>query len=284
MRTEKWFAVVLLWVAVMVGTMGSVVCEEAGRAAALRVMTYNIHHGEGCDHKVDLDRLAAIIQAERPDVVCLQEVDRHLPRTQNLDFPALLAEKLKMPAVFDPNYKFDGGEYGNATFTRLEVVSHENIHLPGPDGAEPRGCLRTTLRVGGQTIDVLNTHLGLDVAERNDQAAAILREVRAVPTILAGDFNESSKDPAVAQLLSRFSECAPDADTTAKTLPWKKRIDYVLVSKAVGVISSRVVATPESAVASDHLPWVAEVRVRSADAGVYDTNDERVREAIVEGT
>ncbi len=42
----------------------------------LRVMTYNIHIGIGMDKKLDLQRIADVINRERPDLVGLQEVDR----------------------------------------------------------------------------------------------------------------------------------------------------------------------------------------------------------------
>jgi endonuclease/exonuclease/phosphatase family metal-dependent hydrolase len=256
-------------------------------------MTYNIHHAEGRDHKVDLDRIAAIVRAAHADVVCLQEVDRHLPRTQRLDFPTLLAQRLNMTVVFEPNYQFGGGDYGNATLTRLDVVSHENIRLPGPDKSEPRGCLRTTVRVGDQIVDILNAHLGLDAAERKDQADAILKALRDVPTILAGDMNETRAEPAVRLLMGRFRDAtAENSGDNAATFPShqrKRRIDFVFVSEGIDVLSSRVLSTPETAVASDHLPFAADLQIRPpadkpAEQGVRDNDDERVTEAIVEGT
>jgi endonuclease/exonuclease/phosphatase family metal-dependent hydrolase len=38
----------------------------------LRVMSYNIHHGEGMDGVPDLSRYAEIIAAQKPDYVDLQ--------------------------------------------------------------------------------------------------------------------------------------------------------------------------------------------------------------------
>lgn len=48
-------------------------------------MTYNIHHGEGLDGKVDLLRIAEVIKRERADVVGLQEVDKGVERTARRD-------------------------------------------------------------------------------------------------------------------------------------------------------------------------------------------------------
>ena len=52
---------------------------------AVRVLTYNIHHGEGMDGKIDLERIAAVIKRLEPDVVALQEVDVKTTRSQGVD-------------------------------------------------------------------------------------------------------------------------------------------------------------------------------------------------------
>ncbi len=248
-------------------------------ATGLCVMTYNIHHGEGRDGKLDLDRIAAVIREANPDIVCLQEMDRNLPRTNHLDFPAELSKRLGMQAVFDCNYAFDGGEYGNATLTRFDVLSHENIRLPNPNNTEPRGCLKTVLRTKAGVVQVLNAHLGLKPGERKQQAEALVQRIENAPTILAGDFNEGVTKPGVALLLTRFNDAL--AEYTGK------RIDHVFVSHAFDILSSRVISTPETAVASDHLPYVAEMRLRAKNdpadkQEIYDTDDEQIKDALTE--
>ena len=37
----------------------------------LRILTYNIHHGEGTDGRVDLSRLAGVMSRVHPDLVAL---------------------------------------------------------------------------------------------------------------------------------------------------------------------------------------------------------------------
>ena len=41
----------------------------------ITVLSYNIHHGEGLDGKLDLQRIADVVKRENPDVVAFQEVD-----------------------------------------------------------------------------------------------------------------------------------------------------------------------------------------------------------------
>jgi len=71
-------------------------------------MSYNIHVGVGMDKKLDLQRIADVINKEQPDLVGLQEVDRGVKRTEGKDEIAELltfvAEKAKhRPLANDPS-------------------------------------------------------------------------------------------------------------------------------------------------------------------------------------
>ena len=55
--------------------------SKSAAPVTLRVMTYNIHHGEGLDGRVDTARIAELIKQERADIVALQEVDKGVRRT-----------------------------------------------------------------------------------------------------------------------------------------------------------------------------------------------------------
>ncbi len=48
---------------------------SAQEAPTLRVLCYNIHYGQGMDGVYDVERLAAVINRSKPDLVALQEVD-----------------------------------------------------------------------------------------------------------------------------------------------------------------------------------------------------------------
>src|SRR5512137_2576275 len=61
--------------------------------ATIRVMTWNIHHGEGTDGIVDVDRIARLIVDEKVDIVALQEIDRGVARSKKLDIITELADK-----------------------------------------------------------------------------------------------------------------------------------------------------------------------------------------------
>src|SRR5580704_4116440 len=77
---------------ILPGLMGgcSNISMSAKRAGPItvRVMTYNIQHGAGADHNIDLARTAAAINAEHPDIVALEEVDKGVERTNRRDLTA----------------------------------------------------------------------------------------------------------------------------------------------------------------------------------------------------
>ena len=59
--------------------------DERQPEPLLRVLTYNIHHGEGTDGVFDYQRLARVINELEPDVVALQEVDNKTRRAAGVD-------------------------------------------------------------------------------------------------------------------------------------------------------------------------------------------------------
>ncbi|NLN92801.1 MAG: hypothetical protein GX130_05760 [Candidatus Hydrogenedens sp.] len=237
----------------------------------LVVMTYNIHHGEGLDGVVDLERIAAVALDAGADVVCFQEVDKNLPRTKKRDMPVLLGEILKMECVFGANYYFDGGEYGNAIATKLPVLKSFNTALPNPNNKEPRGCLSVTVEWLGRPVDILCTHLGLTGIERLAQSETIADLPDENPCILAGDMNERIDAPGMKLLLEKMQvsldqEEEPIMGSIPTESP-KSRIDLIFASKDLEITSSRVIQDDRTKVASDHLPCVATFKFKEDSDG-----------------
>ena len=54
-------------------------------------MSYNIHHGEGIDRRLDLERIAAVIADSGADIVALQELDQSTRRTGGVAQTEVLA-------------------------------------------------------------------------------------------------------------------------------------------------------------------------------------------------
>ncbi len=244
-------------------------CQSANSHAGqktFRVMTYNIHHGEGLDGKVDLERIAALIKREQADIVALQEVDRGVQRTGRRDVPSELAALTGMTCLFSKNIAFQGGEYGNAVLTRFPVRQWTNTHLPMLQAGEQRGILQLSLQVQGRELVFLDTHLDHhSEAERLASAVEIQRLILQYgrrPMVLCGDMNTVPGTQTYQQLARNFTDAWTLSGLgNGNTIPAEKpvrRIDYIWLHKAAP-LSPLKVWVPQSE-ASDHLPVVAEFR------------------------
>ena len=98
----------------------------------LNILTFNIHHGRGTDGKLDLSRIAHIIEASGADVIGLNELDRNfLRRSAFVDQLQWLAKRLNMHAAFGatvtlPSLKRTPRQYGNGLLSRFPIISHSN--------------------------------------------------------------------------------------------------------------------------------------------------------------
>lgn len=162
---------------------------------SLTVMTFNIHGGVRVrsPRVFELDEIAAEIKAARPDVVLLQEIDRHRRRSHGLDVPAELGARLGMSSVFGLNVRHGSeGEYGTAVLSRYPIIRTENVPLPRPPGTQQRGLLLARLSVAGQEVDVYDTHLENTSPTARRLQIERIRDLLADddhPVVLGGDLN-----------------------------------------------------------------------------------------------
>ena len=159
---------------------------------SLRLLAYNIKHGQGMDGKIDLERSARIIAREKPDLVALQEVDKHCKRSGSVDQAAELGRLLGMEHRFGKFMDFQGGEYGMAVLSKIPIEA-THVHAL-PPGAEPRCALEVVVRPAGWpgTLSLVSVHHDwINEEVRVKQVSALLDRVdkRGHPVILAGDFN-----------------------------------------------------------------------------------------------
>lgn len=234
---------------------------HADEPTRLRILSYNIHHGEGMDGRVDLERIAGVIRGADPHVVALQEVDRGCRRSHGLDEPAELGKLTGMTPIFEKNIPFQGGEYGNAVLTKLPVRAWRNEHHPSHYDGEQRGFLVVDLTApnpGKTPFRFLATHIDYrpDDAERMDSVQAIEKVVAKtpeLPTILAGDLNTRPDTRVMAAFGKTWTRTDSGPMLTFPADKPNRLIDYVLVrpKHRWKVIEARVLDEP---VASDHRP------------------------------
>ena len=237
--------------------------SEVAQTNTLRVISYNIHHGQGTDGKLDLQRIAALVKAEKADIVALQEVDRGTLRTARRDLPAELAKLTGMNVCFDKNIDYQGGEYGNVILSRFPIVQKTNTRYQMLSQHEQRGLLQVVLEVDGRKLLFMSTHL--DYHNDDSERELDVKTIKAawasntnMPVILCGDFNEGPG----SRTYRRLSEFLTDTWKTvgkgsgftfASSGPWE-RIDYIWYSGPLQPLHTWI---PKSN-ASDHLPLAAE--------------------------
>jgi endonuclease/exonuclease/phosphatase family metal-dependent hydrolase len=260
MRPSNWVVAVALAFTVAAPPAPRLAAYPGGRPP-LRVLTYNIHHGQGIDGEFDLPRLARVIASVAPDLVGLQEVDQGTVRSGGVNQLTELGRLVGMDAVFGKTIEFQRGDYGVGVLSRLPIVRANTHPLPNSPSREPRVALTVEVDMGeGALLQFTTTHLdqGRDPTNRIRQAD-YLNELLAGdaggPGILAGDMN-SGPDTEVMQILgARWTDVVMDQRTTELGRV-QRRLDYVMARPVDRwrTIDSKVV---DAQLASDHLPVLA---------------------------
>jgi endonuclease/exonuclease/phosphatase family metal-dependent hydrolase len=216
---------------------------------SLRVATFNIHHGEGKDGVVDIQRTADFIKGLEADLIALQEVDVDARRSKRVDQAAVLADLLGMHLYFAPAMKLDQGEYGIALAAREEFRSAAQP-LPRVGKEEPRSAIIASWR----TIGVIATHLSRDSTARElqtEELGAIAGRL-GTPCVVLGDLNQRRVH---LKPLTGVGFSAAKPRQGLKSLGSRGGLDHILVSPGLTVTS----AAEHPTVVSDHPAIVAEL-------------------------
>jgi endonuclease/exonuclease/phosphatase (EEP) superfamily protein YafD len=228
----------------------------------VRLLTYNVNFGLAGDPET----LAAIRDAGA-DLVLLQETNPGWERALRA------ALSSRYPHM---SFRHEGGAGGLAVLSRLPVQLWE-VYPPTGDGWFPAG--RVVVQAPFGPLQALNVHLRPPVSDGGSfvsgyfatprvRAAEIADHVRrldpALPTVIAGDFNEEPDERVTTFLaargyLSALARLAPGAptwrwDTAVGTL--RRQLDHVVHDRRVLAVAVTVMAAGRS----DHLPVLAVLR------------------------
>jgi endonuclease/exonuclease/phosphatase family metal-dependent hydrolase len=228
----------------------------------IKIMTFNIYHGETMKGDFNLDVIAKVINDTNPDFVALQEVDFKTNRAKKYDLATELGVRTKMCSLFAKAMNFDGGEYGEGILSKYSLVSSRNVNLPYTKNNEPKNAVEiVSVLPSGDTIAFVGTHL--DYKENETDRINQVKKINEVflknkyPTILAGDLNALPESNPMEILEEKWGN-SYDKKKPQFTFPSKKpekTIDYIMYypKNRWKVLSKEVI---EDSIASDHCAYL----------------------------
>ncbi len=251
-------------------------------APALRVMSYNVHGCRGMDGTTSTARITRVIAQAAPDVVALQELDVGRARSNHADQAHQIAALLAMTREFHAALKVREELYGDAVLTTFPMRLVRAGFLPGSAQREPRGALWVCADVDGVAWQIINTHLGLHARERAAQIDHLLGEswldaaMRKGPVVFLGDLNAGEGSYVCRRLGERLADVQRALPGWRPRNTWfghrpTRRLDHIFVSRDVEVTEVSVLDSSLARRASDHLPVIATLRLRSDVARAVST-------------
>jgi len=215
----------------------------------LRVASYNLR-----DFKDDVEAAVRVIRAINPDVLCLQEVPRHVMSANRV---ASFAGRCGL--YWSAGHRGGGGTTVMSSL-RVDVTGAQHQSLSVPRLQRARGYALIQVRLPGhQLVRVVSVHLSLDASERARHAAVVLDACHGTePLIVAGDLNEGPEGQAWMAMASMLHAVSGDAPTFPANSP-EQRLDVIFASPRLSVAprSQVELASADLVTASDHLPvWV----------------------------
>ncbi|PIQ23828.1 hypothetical protein COW36_13375 [bacterium (Candidatus Blackallbacteria) CG17_big_fil_post_rev_8_21_14_2_50_48_46] len=234
---------------------------QAVAQPVLRIMSTNIRYGWTDTYRFDPFPHVQWLKAHPVDILGIQEVNKGHTSGAYSDLFRLYQQA--MPGHWryaDANYGF-----GNALMTHFPILSSETRTYQAKDMLR-RSCLKATLAVGKNKIDVYVTHLS-HLPPPNPVREAQVQELQTWiresqnPWIVIGDFNAHPDSAEVQSLLKLAHPVFSQNKQLLQTLSFpslqpQERIDYIFFSSQFSLRNQEIPATEGS---TDHRPILTEL-------------------------
>jgi endonuclease/exonuclease/phosphatase family metal-dependent hydrolase len=230
--------------------------DDLPASGSVRIASYNIHYGYDRPWHFTLDDIARTIQAEKVDVVALQEVDTGRLTSYAVDDARYLSRRLRMNVAYLPTVEH---LTGIALLYKGPEVKFDTQLLTSLQ--EQTGIIHVPLEVEHRPLHAFAIWLGLEDEDTERQIGEALDFIDGnTPASFGGDFNSGPESTVAASIRAAGFEdpfVTLGIDSPPLTDPAihpTQRIDFVWLRG----LSPRSARVPES-LASDHRMVVVEV-------------------------
>ena len=253
-----------------IGTGGIFSHKESNSSIKLKVATYNIHGFNYCKDYIPVNDIAGFIEAEKIDVLCMQEYMPHSMYSED--------EVKNAFSFLENSYIREStlNEIGIAIYTKYKIMAGGKVYFP----QSANGAVWVDIKLPDSSIvRIINVHMqttGMNKGFRlgivgtlmniNDNAKTRATQSRIIhnlinntkyPVILAGDFNDTPSSYTYktikGKLKDSFKEKGIGLSGTYKHKFSFLRIDFIMHSKEFRCINYH----SPSHEWSDHNPVVA---------------------------
>ncbi|MSX16200.1 MAG: hypothetical protein F2805_07765 [Actinobacteria bacterium] len=237
---------------------------------SLAIMTWNLQGSQ----RPDITKVAGKIEQFQPDVIAIQEIQKHQARA--------LSRRLGWSYVWA--FKHNGygpllprRAEGMAIMSRSPLINTGKTTLSSGYGRftyRRRIAMWADINLNAQAITLVNTHLASDdVGDEGSNQARTLRTLidgrQRQHLVIAGDFNDHQR-PDIVNILNSDQNhdawnYAQSRSRNGLTNPTKnpyQRLDHILVPRTHTIERVEVPDTDQSWIElSDHLPVIATINL-----------------------
>jgi endonuclease/exonuclease/phosphatase family metal-dependent hydrolase len=245
----------------------------------IRVLHWNLHHGNDPNNKWAFPRQMQVIYNAKPDVISLNEVEKFNSSYGNIDQAAEIAKYMtsKTGKTWYQYMVVASGAtrgIGNAIVSRFPLSGANVCQL-----SDSRNAVHSTLTINGRTVNLWSTHLAVESGSYR------VAEVRALlpcmsgfseQRLVSGDFNAGTYTSEIEMMTSSYIDAWAQAKSLGVTTNYSgncdgctrgSRIDYVFLSRSASYLSlkaAEIIDTRDAngVMASDHKPLIVTLDVK----------------------
>ncbi len=159
------------------------------------------------DRKLDLERIARVINSVEPDLVWLQEVDQVVPRSKNVDQVEELSDLIGLQSSFSQEHRAEWRKLRECELFSLVPREWASTELPNPDNGEARRELKLGIQPSHRFLHLVPQHALRSSPERS-HASRIgkshrrlrQRTWRRADESSSGDFNATPESETIKEL------------------------------------------------------------------------------------